>query len=249
MLYLVLTLLASSRFVVSDDCNEFYTDSGVNNVQYDNPTETHSNLTVGECTKICMKLQKTDQCLSYGYQTITKECYIYNQFASVGDETKPSEGLVFFWTYSRPCPLDKGYELIGSDGSCVKFYNLELNGWEAKEHCRREGGHLMIMNTEAKRQYLISKYTSYKEYVYVGGTDVHEEGNWLWFDGRKIDKFWMEGEPNNFGHEYGEGEECLQLRHDLSGDKKFDSVLNDSGCSSRHKLACEVPQPKQRFNY
>ena len=67
--------------------------------------------------------------------------------------------------------------------------------------------------------------------MWIGLTDVPEEGNWSWVSGAPSSfEAWAPGEPNDFG-----GEDCAQLFGDSW-------TWNDLDCNVRLPSVCESPR-------
>ncbi|ESO84931.1 hypothetical protein LOTGIDRAFT_79356, partial [Lottia gigantea] len=62
--------------------------------------------------------------------------------------------------------------------------------------------------------------------VFLGGSDLHEEGVWKWLNGEPVNRtLFLPGEPNDLN-----GENCLSTRK---------TGYNDVGCFLNYKYICE----------
>ena len=69
--------------------------------------------------------------------------------------------------------------------------------------------------------------------VWVGLSDINQEGSWTWVDGiAGINIYWHQGEPNN--HE-GRNEDCGEIREN--------DRMNDESCSTGRYAICEKRLP------
>ena len=86
--------------------------------------------------------------------------------------------------------------------------------------------------------YNLTFYTSRgRPQIYLGVTDIAEEGEFIMLDGTSYNEIsnrpelifkWQEGEPND----YGSGEDCMQMRTEHG--------LNDESCNKKYSLGlCE----------
>ena len=90
---------------------------------------------------------------------------------------------------------------------------------------------MSIHSLEEQRfvQSLIKNYDPAQGSVWIGFSDIHEEGRWLWSDGSALDfAFWGDGQPDN-GLGY---EECA--RQNYGGQLKW----NDAPCSQTFPFVC-----------
>ena len=114
--------------------------------------------------------------------------------------------------------------------------------WETAEiACREQGGHLASINTLEKQKSalrLLKKVQDSGEwlsYIWLGGSDSQEEGNWFWSDKSLWDfDNWYPGnsrylkspEPSN-----GSRENCLKM-------KTQDGIWWDEDCNKRFRALC-----------
>ena len=114
--------------------------------------------------------------------------------------------------------------------------------WETAEiACREQGGHLASINTLEKQKSalrLLKKVQDSGEwlsYIWLGGSDSQEEGNWSWTDKSLWDfDNWYPGnsrylkspEPSN-----GSRENCLKM-------KTQDGIWWDEDCNKRFRALC-----------
>ena len=88
-----------------------------------------------------------------------------------------------------------------------------MNWITAEEFCRKEGGHLATVNTDATKDVVLEmmKRSPWmnESWAWIGGSDIEEEGVWKWADSTPWEnKFWAPGEPNNLDN----NEDCLSLQ-------------------------------------
>ena len=57
----------------------------------------------------------------------------------------------------------------------------KLKWFEAQTVCQSLGGRLAHVNTDAENQFLISM-TDKKSFVWLGAADIHQEGDWKWYN-------------------------------------------------------------------
>ena len=68
------------------------------------------------------------------------------------------------------------------------------------------------------------------ETAFIGGTDTHNEGEWVWLDETPLDfTNWASGEPAG-----GSGENCLEMVPNKNG------TWNDVPCESSHAVKAAI---------
>ncbi|CAL4118249.1 unnamed protein product, partial [Meganyctiphanes norvegica] len=105
----------------------------------------------------------------------------------------------------------------------------EMKSWSAaRKYCHSLGGDLAQPNNLLLLQNnLDTKNLSGSDY-WLGGSDIENEGEWIWLSGANIKEKWRQGQPGGY---YAEN--CLD----------FQSLgvpsLNDYECNSKLKFICE----------
>ncbi|RXN37169.1 CD209 antigen-like protein [Labeo rohita] len=124
----------------------------------------------------------------------------------------------------------KKLELETGVTSLSSFFMSEERSWsESRQYCKDHGADLVIIKSE-KKQRNISSFT--KERVWIGLSDIHQEGNMKWVDNSPLNLgFWLKGEPNG----QGGNEDCIELMpsHPVLNN------WNDFPCSEKRKGICE----------
>ena len=71
-----------------------------------------------------------------------------------------------------------------------------------------EGGHLASITSDGIKEYVMEGMNiKGLNVIWIGGTDIHQEGVWQWTDNMPWEfTSWIGGEPNNAGG----NEDCLQ---------------------------------------
>ena len=130
-----------------------------------------------------------------------------------------------------------------------------MTWFEAKDHCRGEGGMLVEINSEEENAALVeeSNRRGYnKMHFWIGLSDVDNEGDWRHASNGLEPSYlnWDvdDGQPNN----KGDNEGCARLRigpeyaaKDMWSDTRCDKAQNNP--YSLHAL-CEFDQSEQRFS-
>ncbi|XP_048036162.1 CD209 antigen-like [Megalobrama amblycephala] len=119
---------------------------------------------------------------------------------------------------------------IESKGNGRFFTSNVLMSWsDSRKYCRDQGADLVIINTEEKQR-CISSFV--KERVWIGLSDIENEGRMKWVDNSTLKKgFWERNEPNDAGR----NEDCIEL----NPVKPVLSNWNDIPCSVIRKWVCE----------
>ncbi|KAJ8007910.1 hypothetical protein DPEC_G00099080 [Dallia pectoralis] len=143
----------------------------------------------------------------------------------------------------NPCP--SGLEFFS--GSCYHFSDDKLT-WEQSQYaCIREGGHLVIIESQQEQNFLRMNVgnTDYHDSYWIGMTDMKTEGVWIWVDNTTLNdntKYWDMNignsvwspfpEPNDW-----EGKEDCALMGLHCSDQI--SCWIDFKCSNPCKRICE----------
>jgi len=121
------------------------------------------------------------------------------------------------------------------EDSCYWIFE-ELRNWPAaKAGCQELllGAHLASANSQEENTYIESLYSGSSNYnfVWLGGTDSAEEGNWTWSDGSPFTyQNWYSGNPSD-----GTAQNCLSMSV-----YNYDRYWFDSSCFDSRYFACEV---------
>ena len=113
---------------------------------------------------------------------------------------------------------------------CYLWSTNEKTLAQAEDFCQREGGHLASVSTSDIDDYINQGFESHNlDTVWIGGTDVEEEGTCKWADCSPWNyTLWGHGEPNNLGGD----EDCLEQINDSAG------RWNDDDCPLKKAFVC-----------
>ncbi|XP_067861505.1 C-type lectin-like [Heptranchias perlo] len=126
------------------------------------------------------------------------------------------------------CP--NGWFYFISVSSCYRFLRDRKTWIEAELSCQRlaTGGHLASIHWKEQNHFieLLLKAEQSNNHVWIGLSDRHKEGTFLWTDGSLSDfKNWHLGEPDNY-----EGREnCVVINSDK---------WNDHACTGKFPFIC-----------
>nr|CAD7574781.1 unnamed protein product [Timema californicum] len=134
-----------------------------------------------------------------------------------------------------------GYEMFPGVGY-YKFHTDPQVWEEARRTCAKEGGHLVIINSEEESkitQQLFARHpkindVQYNDFAFIGFHDMYTEGSYVTIYGDPLDKtgftrWFHKGQPDNAGGV--PGEDC--------GSVHRNGGLNDLTCTSKHAFICE----------
>lgn len=112
------------------------------------------------------------------------------------------------------------------------YFSVEKEIFEdAKLFCEDKSAHLVFINTREEQQW-IKKQVVGRESHWIGLTDSEQENEWKWLDGTPADyKNWKAGQPDNWGHGHGPGEDCAGLI--------YAGQWNDFQCEDINNFICE----------
>ena len=112
----------------------------------------------------------------------------------------------------------------------MKLYRKKLTFTDAEAFCRDLGGHLVSVESPEKNAEVFNK--SEREWVWLGGTDEAEEGDWIWKDGKPW-KFtsWANHQPDDKNGD----EDCVYLKTETDLPKWYNEP-----CSWLLFFVCQV---------
>ncbi|KAI9539793.1 hypothetical protein NQZ68_001725 [Dissostichus eleginoides] len=72
---------------------------------------------------------------------------------------------------------------------CYKYIATDMDWADAELHCLSEGANLVSIHSKAEHEFvrsLIKNFDPAEGYTWIGLSDVHKEGKWMWSDGINI---------------------------------------------------------------
>ncbi|MEQ2206057.1 hypothetical protein XENOCAPTIV_022005 [Xenoophorus captivus] len=110
----------------------------------------------------------------------------------------PSRGSELLLQENNCPPLWYGF-----NGRCFKYIATRMTWADAELHCVSEGGNLVSIHSLEEHNFVKSMIKSFdptQAFTWIGLTDLHKEGSWMWSDGSKLDfLYWDYGQPDNAG--------------------------------------------------
>ncbi|CAB1338812.1 unnamed protein product, partial [Coregonus sp. 'balchen'] len=115
---------------------------------------------------------------------------------------------------------------------CFKYFASPLDWADAESYCVTQRANLVSVNSKGEFDFvknLIHGFDPAESHTWIGLSDLHEEGRWMWSDGSKVVyTFWSPKEPNN-----GDGREnCVHTN------KLKEKLWNDEFCSNKYAFVC-----------
>ncbi|XP_060948719.1 lactose-binding lectin l-2-like [Limanda limanda] len=112
---------------------------------------------------------------------------------------------------------------------CYKYVSTQMTWADAEFHCVSEGANLVSIHSLDEKNFvksLIKNFDHAEGWTWIGLSDIHKEGRWMWSDGSAVDfTFWYPAGPSN-----SEGREhCVH---------NFNKGWNDYHCSHRIPSVC-----------
>uniref|UniRef100_A0A8D0DT16 Collectin-12 n=1 Tax=Salvator merianae TaxID=96440 RepID=A0A8D0DT16_SALMN len=116
-------------------------------------------------------------------------------------------------------------------GNCYYFSSERAIFDDAKVFCEEKSSHLVFINSKEEQQWL-KKQVIAKGSFWIGLTDSVKEDEWRWLDGTLPEYInWSAGQPDNWHHGHGPGEDCAGLIHA--------GLWNDFHCEDVNSFICE----------
>ncbi|MCJ8750213.1 hypothetical protein PDJAM_G00259960 [Pangasius djambal] len=90
------------------------------------------------------------------------------------------------------------------------YISSERKTWpESRQDCRERGADLVIINSKEEQEFVDNLSKSKKPGVYMGLTDLDNEGVWKWVDGTSLTTaYWSSGNV------FSDSEDCVVNRYD-----------------------------------
>ncbi|XP_053190407.1 lactose-binding lectin l-2-like [Scomber japonicus] len=134
----------------------------------------------------------------------------------------------------RPLKLQRGNcppFWYSFNNRCYKYIASQMTWADAELYCVSQTANLVSIHSQGENNFiqsLISNFDPSQGYTWIGLSDIHKEGRWMWSDGSAVNfVLWNKGEPNNSGGK----EHCAH---------KYGSALiwNDATCSRKSSFVC-----------
>ncbi|XP_053103384.1 collectin-12 isoform X1 [Hemicordylus capensis] len=150
-----------------------------------------------------------------------------------GPPGPPGPGMpVALQSEANGCPV---YWKNFSD-NCYYFSSERAIFEDAKVFCEEKSSHLVFINSKEEQQWL-KKQVIAKGSFWIGLTDSAKEDEWRWLDGTLPEYVnWSAGQPDNWQHGHGPGEDCAGLIHA--------GLWNDFHCEDVNNFICEQEMEK-----
>uniref|UniRef100_A0A3P8VN64 Lactose-binding lectin l-2-like n=2 Tax=Cynoglossus semilaevis TaxID=244447 RepID=A0A3P8VN64_CYNSE len=125
------------------------------------------------------------------------------------------------------CPLF----WFGYNDRCYKYVATPMTWADAELHCLSHGANLVSMHSLDEHTFvrtLIKNFDPFERPAWIGLSDTHKEGNWMWSDGCPVKYvLWDVGQPDN-----RQVENCGHINNESS--KKW----NDAKCTYNNPFVC-----------
>ncbi|XP_044191070.1 lactose-binding lectin l-2-like [Thunnus albacares] len=117
------------------------------------------------------------------------------------------------------------------NGRCYKYIATRMTWADAEFHCVSESANLVSIHSLSENNFVKSLIKNFDPAVgptWIGLSDIHKEGRWMWSDGSAVHFVnWDKGQPNNSGNQH-----CVH--------NNFGSQLkwNDFQCAETYPFVC-----------
>ncbi|XP_059205972.1 lactose-binding lectin l-2-like [Centropristis striata] len=119
------------------------------------------------------------------------------------------------------------------NGRCYKYVATRMTWADAELYCVSQRANLVSIHSQGEQNFVVSLIKNFDHSQgrnWLGLSDIHKEGRWMWSDGSAVDfVFWDAGEPNNVANG---NEHCV---HTYSGPVP---KWNDVPCSQTYSSVC-----------
>uniref|UniRef100_A0A3Q0SRV7 C-type lectin domain-containing protein n=1 Tax=Amphilophus citrinellus TaxID=61819 RepID=A0A3Q0SRV7_AMPCI len=118
------------------------------------------------------------------------------------------------------------------NGCCYKYVATHMTWADAEFYCLSEGANLVSVHNKVQDDFIKSLIRNFDHAggpTWIGLSDIHREGRWMWSDGSAVRfAYWNTGEPNNSGGR----EHCVLNNYGTA--KKW----GDYSCSYSYPSVC-----------
>ncbi|XP_030003826.1 lactose-binding lectin l-2-like [Sphaeramia orbicularis] len=125
-------------------------------------------------------------------------------------------------------------------GRCYKYVATELTWADAELHCVSQWATLVSIHSLEEHNFvksLIQNFDHAQGHTWIGLSDTHKEGAWMWSDGCPVDYvLWDKGQPDN----HQGNEDCVGTNYGES------LKWNDMPCSEAFPSVCAFRNPCPR---
>ncbi|XP_055010345.1 lactose-binding lectin l-2-like [Boleophthalmus pectinirostris] len=131
------------------------------------------------------------------------------------------------------CPL----YWFSFNGRCYKYVATRTTWADAEIYCLSQGAHLVSIHSLAEHNFVKSLIRNFDQALgrtWIGLSDIHKEGTWLWTDGCPVVfTKWNAREPNRLFF----NEDCVEIGY---GKEKN---WNDVRCFYKFPSVCATRKP------
>ncbi|XP_039876758.1 lactose-binding lectin l-2-like [Simochromis diagramma] len=118
------------------------------------------------------------------------------------------------------------------NGRCYKYVATHMSWADAELYCVSQRANLVSIHSQEEEEFvksLIENFDHAERWTWIGLSDLHKEGRWMWSDGCAVSfVYWSAGQPDN----YEGAEHCGHNNCDTN--KKW----NDVPCSVTYASVC-----------
>jgi len=151
-----------------------------------------------------------------------QDCLVMNYVGTAWDDQDCTTNLRFACEYHH-----KGAKVVSN--KFLKFSSSKKTFFDAKAHCKSNGGLLVVANNEEINDWVAKQGNGAQKWI--GATDEKSEGQWLWSDGSRVS-------PKSWTHWTGEGpDNAHRVEHcaTINSDAKW----ADHYCREKYPFVCQ----------
>ncbi|XP_019206636.1 galactose-specific lectin nattectin isoform X6 [Oreochromis niloticus] len=88
------------------------------------------------------------------------------------------------------------------NGRCYKYVATHMSWADAELYCVSQRANLVSIHSEEEEEFvksLIKNFDLAEGWTWIGLSDIHKEGSWMWSDGSAVNfTYWHAGQPDNY---------------------------------------------------
>ncbi|XP_071078965.1 C-type lectin mannose-binding isoform-like [Haliotis cracherodii] len=174
-------------------------------------------------------------CHSVFYQASSKTCYLSDAVYTQDDLDGSADMQYLEWKRDG---CDSGYSWNRTLDLCYKAYTGSTKSWgNAENFCIQNGAHLLKVGNLETTLLMNHIAVNHGRSLWLGGTDIQEEGTWVWTDNSTFQTEWWDTDTDR-PHTGKNSNDCLVV-YPWSGEPV--NKWRDHSCTKQHGYVCQLP--------
>ncbi|KAL3889793.1 hypothetical protein ACJMK2_002121 [Sinanodonta woodiana] len=171
------------------------------NIQKSEVISNQTGLDFWACMQECDK--EPNNCLSFFYDNQTGLCVLSSSFQrGPPNDFNISGGVVYYTAPATSCDLPYVFVTLAGSYFCIKYHTEAKSFNESMKACESEKAKLLVVTTKGEITDLANIWQNLGSSEYIGLSDQDQTGQWVSWNGTKVDPYWGLGQPCKRNNEY-----------------------------------------------